>query len=116
MTHTQPADDSMAGATAIRASNEQALLQRFVHQLAARGGEARCYWHRALWPAEDAGLIRATYVPVQMPRHRTRPIRQWCYQVTLTDAGWSMASRTGASEDAIEKAERDEAPGQGDPS
>ena len=65
-------------------------LERFIRQLAARGGSSRCYWHLALWPAEDKGLIRATYEPVEMPRHRTRPIRQWCYRVTLTEKGWAL--------------------------
>ena len=65
-------------------------LESFIRQLAARGGSSRCYWHLALWPAEEKGLIRATYEPVEMPRHRTRPIRQWCYRVTLTEKGWAL--------------------------
>lgn len=83
-------------------------LMRFLRQLAARGGVGRCYWHEHLWPAEEAGWIRARYVPVQMPRHRTRPIRQWCYEVSLTDLGWSIARAADREDRDAERVEAGE--------
>lgn len=86
-------DDDAASPMSVPAAATQEdsrRLESFIRQLAARGGSSRCYWHLALWPAEEKGLIRATYEPVEMPRHRTRPIRQWCYRVTLTGKGWAL--------------------------
>jgi hypothetical protein len=86
-------------------SSHEEGLRRFIAELAERGGSGRCHWHRHVWPAERAGLIRTRYEPVRTPPVRNLPIREWCYRVTLTDAGWALARAAAANDNVSPSAE-----------
>lgn len=63
---------------------------QFLRELDHRDGTARCYLHRHLWPAEDAGFIESQIVPAAPLKGRTGPIRRWCYRVWLIDRGRAL--------------------------